>query len=253
MKQIFSIAKFSIVENISNRIFNGFIFFGLLIIFSTVLLKELSLYEGVRVIKDTGFFLIEFLVLLIAIYVSSTQFLKEKQERSIYLVLTKPVSRGMYIVGKALGMIGLILLNIVIMAVILIGIMLWEKQPIGIEYFYTFLFMFYKLSITAVLGIMFSVFSESFVTANIFTFSVYIAAHGIEEIKKIADKLTTPLYKWIVEGIYYALPNFRVLNYKDYLKPNEVPIDLLQITSYSVAYMTIAISIAILVFHKRKL
>ncbi len=62
MKQILSIAKFTIKENISNKVFNGFIFFGMLVMFGTVVLKEISLYESVRVITDTGLFLIEFLI-----------------------------------------------------------------------------------------------------------------------------------------------------------------------------------------------
>ena len=44
MKQLFSIAKFTVKENISNKIFNGFVFFGILVIFTTVVLGNYSLF-----------------------------------------------------------------------------------------------------------------------------------------------------------------------------------------------------------------
>lgn len=107
----------------------------MLVIFTTVVLKEISLYESERVIMDTGLFLIEFLILLMAVYISSTMIIKHKNEKSLYLVLTKPVSRSMYVTGITFGIIGTILINLIVMGVILCGVIFWQKGNIGIDFF----------------------------------------------------------------------------------------------------------------------
>ncbi|BDU49568.1 ABC transporter permease [Haliovirga abyssi] len=251
MRQIISIAKFTIKENIFNRVFNGFIMFGVVLILATSVLKDISLYEESRVIQDTGLFLIEFFVLLIAIFISSNQFLKDKKEKSIYIVLTKPVTRGMYIVGRLLGMILSILLNIAIMGGILFGIVIWQHGKIDINYIYMLTAIFYKLSIVASIGVFFSVISDSFITSNIFTFSVYILGHAVLELKMLGDKVSNPIYKWILDLLYYILPNFRVLNYRDYLTPEKF--DFVNLTLYTFGYIFVITAMTNIIFQNRKI
>lgn len=251
MKQVWSIAKYTLKENISNRIFNGFIFFAIFIMFMTVALKEIALYEDIRVIRDTGLFLIEFFMLLITVYTSSTQFLKEKKEKSIYLVLTKPVSRGMYVTGRVLGITLTVFLNIAIMGLILMLVLLSQKAKIDSGYFLSLLFMFYKISILASIGVLFSVVSDSYVTSNIFTFSIYVISHATYELKLLIDRLETPAYKIFAEILYRIMPNFRILNYKDFLKNTDV--NVWQISLYSLGYFMLIVAITSILFSKKRL
>lgn len=251
MKQVLSIAKYTLKENISNRIFNGFILFAVFIMFMTVALKEIALYEDIRVIRDTGLFLIEFFMLMITVYSSSTQFLKEKKEKSIYLVLTKPVSRGMYITGRVLGITLTVFVNIFMMGIILMLVLLSQKASIDSGYFLSLLFMFYKIAILAAIGVLFSVVSDSYVTSNIFTFSVYVLSHATYELKLLINRLETPAYKIFAEILYQVMPNFRVLNYKDFLKATDI--NIWYLTGYSAAYFTIIVAVTAIIFYKKKL
>ncbi len=251
MKQLYAIAKFTLKENISNRIFNGILFFGMIVIFTTVVLKEISLYDSAKVIKDVGITLIEFFVLMMTVYISSTMIIKHKNEKSIYLVLTKPVSKSTYVSGINFGIMGTVLLNLLLMGVVLFGVLLWQKGDTGVGYLYSMLFIFYKLSIITSIGVLFSIVADSVVTANIFTFSMYIIAHAVLEIKMLAEKIENPLYKYILEGVYYILPNMRVLNYKDYLK--DIEPNILKITVYVIGYIAVTIALSNIIFSKKKI
>ncbi|OQY08600.1 MAG: hypothetical protein B6I28_04650 [Fusobacteriia bacterium 4572_132] len=251
MKQIIAIAKFTIKENISNRLFNAFIGFGLFIMLSTVFLNEISLYEGARVIYESGLFLIEFFVLLISIFTSATLVLKDTKEKSIYLVLTKPVTRNMYILGKVLGLIVTVFLNVAIMGGILFGILVFQKAQVDIKYMYALIFIFYKLSIIIAIGVLFSVLSDSVITANIFTLSIYILGHAVYELKMLADKMNNILIKSLLEAFYRVLPNFRVLNYRDYLQ--NIEIDFGKMTLYVVGYIMIVVVITNLIFKNKRI
>ena len=251
MKQLYAIAKFTLKENISNRIFNGILFFGMMVIFTTVVLKEISLYDSAKVIKEVGVALIEFFILMMTVYISSTMIIKHKNEKSIYLVLTKPVSKSTYVTGINFGIMATVLLNIILMGVVLFVVLIWQKGDFGAGYFYAMLFIFYKLAIITSLGVLFSIVADSVVTANIFTFSMYIIAHAELEKKVLAEKVENPLYKYILEGVYYVLPNMRVLNYRDYLK--EIEPNIFKVTIYVIGYIAVTIAISNIIFSKKKI
>ena len=54
MKKSFAIGKYIVKENLSNKILNGFIIFAIVILFGTLLLKELTIFNGEKIIKDIG-------------------------------------------------------------------------------------------------------------------------------------------------------------------------------------------------------
>jgi len=253
MKQLFSVAKFTLQQNISNKIFRGFAFFALFVILIIVSLKEISIYESNTVIQDTGLALIEFFVLIMTVYISASQFIKDKNEKSIYLVLTKPVTRSMYITGTVLGIIGVIFINVFAMGTILMAVLLWQKWQFTMWFIYALLFIFLKLAILAFIGVMFSVLSYSIMSANIFTLCVYIAAHGATYIKEMADKQENPIFKIIFDGMYYILPKYNTLNYRDILKVDTINLDFTMLTMYVVVYSFIVLMITNFVFMKRKI
>ena len=167
MNKILTVAKYTLKENISNKIFNGVLLFGGIVLLATQMLNEIALYEGERVIRDTGLFLIEIFVMLVTVYISATQVLKAQKEKSIYLVLTKSVSKEGYIAGSVVGMIYTVAFNVAAMGILLF--MMMGGGDLG--YLVSLIYVFYKLAIIVGVGVLFSVVSESFVTSIIFTIS----------------------------------------------------------------------------------
>ena len=153
MKQLFSVAKFTVLQNISNKMFKGFAMFALFIILVIVSLKDIAIYESNTVIMDTGLALIEFFVLIMTIFISASQFIKDKNEKSIYLILTKPVSRGMYITGTIFGILAIIALNVFSLGMILMFVLLWQKWVFTNWFIYALIFIFLKLGILAFIEI----------------------------------------------------------------------------------------------------
>ena len=80
MKKSFAIGKYIIKENLSNKILNGFIIFAIIILFGTLLLKEMTIFNGETVVKDTGIFLMEFFIFLVTVFSASTYLISQKLE-----------------------------------------------------------------------------------------------------------------------------------------------------------------------------
>ncbi len=251
MTKIFTLAKYSFKENISNKIFNGIMMFGGILIFATMLLDEIALYEGVTVIRDTGLFFTEFMLMFIVVYLSSTCVLKAIKEKSIYLVLTKGVRKEDYLAGTLLGMIYTIFFNVFVMGCVL-GTLIWKMGGrLDYELLISFLFIGLKLSLLSAVGIMFSVVSESYVTAILFTVSTYIAGHGLLELKEVAEKVKGSLFEVVLNVLYTVLPKFHLLNYRDYLDGTQVSLWFL--VGYMVLYVTAVLFIATLSFSRKRL
>lgn len=251
MKKAFSIGKYIVKENLSNKILNGFIVFAGLLILGTMVLKDLSIYKSDMVVKDSGIFLIEFFIFLVTVLSSSTYIIRDHKEKSIYLVLTKPVSRTEYIYGNLIGNILLIGIYTIIMTILLQGALLVTGTSFNLMDIISLIFIFIKISILASIGIFFAIIADSYVTANIFTFSIYIISHFTKDLVAIADKTSNFLVKGILNILYYILPRFSLLNLKDIIVPVEINYVLL--LSYSLVYIFIITQITALIFEKRKL
>lgn len=251
MLKSLSVAKFIYKENLSNKVFNGILFFASILILGTLALKELALYDGAYVVRNTGLFFIEFFVFLIAAFISSSYIIRDHKEKSIYLILTKPISRDQYIIGVIVGHILIIISYVMIMGIFLIGLLIFIKSPIDIDILISYLFIILKISILVSFGVFFSTISDSFVTASVFTFSFYGISHIAYELQLMADKMKDGITKYFIKMLHYILPRFYMLNYRDII--GQVKYDYITSIIYSICYLTIVSILAILCFKKRKL
>ncbi len=247
MHKILTVAKYTLKENISNKIFNGVLFFGGILLLATKMLDEIALYEGQRVIEDTGLFLIESFIMLVTLYISSTQVLKAKKEKSIYLILTKAVSKGSYIAGSILGMIYTVAFNVASMG----GLLYIILGSVDRSFYLGLLYIFYKLSILVGIGVFFSIVSESFVTSIIFTASTYLLGHALLDLKAMGEKLSGTIYEYIIDGLYLVLPRYHLLNYRDYLAGQGI--DVLTTSIYVMAYLVAVSSVTSIIFSRKRL
>lgn len=251
MRKSLSIGKYIVRENLSNKILNGFLIFAGIILLGTLMMRELTIYRSDMVVKDSGLFLIEFFVFLVTVFSSSTYLIREHKEKSIYLILTKPVSRTEYIFGNLLGNIFMTTIYIVIMTVFLQLILLYAGSTLLPGDLLSILFIFLKLSILASLGVFFAVISDSYVTANIFTFAVYVMGHFTTDLMLLAQRSESIFLKGIFNTFYYILPRYNILNLRDYLV--KVEINYLAIMLYTLSYIIITTLITSFLFEKRKL
>ena len=77
----------------------------MLLIGTGVLLSTLSYVERDRILQDIGFAAIRFFGVAIAIFVGIGLIHSEVDRRTIYTILSKPISRGEFLLGKYVGLV----------------------------------------------------------------------------------------------------------------------------------------------------
>lgn len=105
MLKIWAIARTTFKEAIRNRILYILLVFALLLMASSGVISDLSIAAHDRIIKDLGVFGISAFGLLIAVFVGISLIYNEMDKKTIYTIISKPINRNHYILGKFLGLL----------------------------------------------------------------------------------------------------------------------------------------------------
>jgi ABC-type transport system involved in multi-copper enzyme maturation permease subunit len=106
VKQIVNIAVNTFRETIRDRVLAVIVVFALLMIAAGLWLGSISLGEQGRMIKDFGLVAVTGFGLIVAVFVAAGLVHKEVEKRTVYVLFSKPVSRGAFITGKYIGLCG---------------------------------------------------------------------------------------------------------------------------------------------------
>ena len=132
MRAISTVAINVFRESVRDRVPYNLVLFSVLLIASSYLLGQLTAGQDVKIVKDLGLAAISVFGLFIAIFIGIGLVSKEVERRSIYALLSKPVSRPQFIAGKYLGLVLTLAVNITVMVValyIVLGYLSCRKQP----------------------------------------------------------------------------------------------------------------------------
>ena len=136
MKQLFSIALATFREAVRNKILYSILVFAGALIVVAVAMSGASLSQDARVISDVGLFALHFFSDVIAIFIGVTMVYQEMERKTVYNILSKPVSRHTYFFGKFVGMAITLAVQLGIMTAALLAVMGVRGDPIGALFFY---------------------------------------------------------------------------------------------------------------------
>jgi ABC-type transport system involved in multi-copper enzyme maturation permease subunit len=211
---------------------------------------------------------ISFAGLLLSFFVSTQLMAKDIDKKTIYIVLSKPLSRSQYILGKYLGLLFLVTVCTLILSLIALGGLSLSHHLYG-EYFGQFRMDIFIIAIfgewlvfALVNGLIlfFASFSSSGFLTLLFSISVYIIGETVEEVHRYiqsatADIMMAESVSFLISGSRYLFPNFSLFDMKTQAAHGisvSLPY-LLSITAYAVGYVGILLFLSTLIFEKREL
>ena len=256
MKKIMAIGEYTVKENIRHKIFYTIFVFALVIIASSVLFSMLSGEEETRVILDVGLGAIEIFAFLSAIFAAVGLVLGEMENKSVSLILVRPVRRFEYIWGRYCGILSISLFNILLMSSGLLFLLFIKGWTFDFRLLLAITFIFLKVVIISALAILISLISTSPISSISATFFLWILGHVTDHLKYLNHVLLEEGVKITIflKAIYYLLPNFQYLNVKDYIGyPNPLAgATIFWQVAYSLAYASVAIWLSVLVFSRKE-
>ncbi len=224
MSPVFAIAKVTLVEQLRNRLYLIILFFGAAMLLASVLLGTLAPGHSVRVIFDVGLVMLELFGLVTAVFGAVTLVLQELESKTIYLLLTRPLKRSTYIIGRFVGLLAAVAITMLSMAVLHVLIMV--AQPTHFKIFTqgwsfavmypTLVFMSMgKMLVTAAVALFFSLFATSQVSALVFTGCFWVAGHFLSELSFLIEKSAAGFTAKLFHFAANIFPNFQYFNFRD--------------------------------------
>src|SRR5215210_1751593 len=119
-------------ESVRDKVLYNLVLFAVLLMGVSFLLGQLTAGNEIKIIKDLGLAAMSVFGLFIAIFIGIGLVSKEVERRSIYALLSKPISRHQFIAGKYTGLVLTLSVNVTVMAVALYTIlayMVWAAYP----------------------------------------------------------------------------------------------------------------------------
>jgi ABC-type transport system involved in multi-copper enzyme maturation permease subunit len=192
---------------------------------------------------------------LIAIFIGVGLVFKEIDKRTIYNLLSKPVNRHEFIIGKYLGLCLTLLVNSIVMIVGTELALLYVNRgftPLCLSILPAAYLIFLELMLVIAMALMFSSFSTPMLSA-LLSFAFYVIGHFSGDLRLAAQITESSFTRAVVTVLYYVLPNlsnFSFIAPASYgvIAPGKL---IISATIYALIYISILISAAVLIFRNR--
>jgi ABC-type transport system involved in multi-copper enzyme maturation permease subunit len=256
MNRVYYIALNTFREAVRDRVLYNLVAFAVLMCGTAILVGQISFGIEKLVVINLGLTAVSLFGVVISIFIGIGLVSKEIEKRTLYTLLTRPVRRWEFVVGKFLGLVGTLFVNTFFMAIGVLGALLYVahhfEKPDGWVLVAVYFIVLQFVIVTA-LALLFSSFSSPLMSA-VFAFSLFIVGAFAEDLRGFAG-MTRGITRWIATAAAYLVPNFSALNVITSVA-HQQPVSgqlILYNTAYALIYATMAICGAVLIFERRNL
>ncbi|MCI0471612.1 MAG: ABC transporter permease [Candidatus Aminicenantes bacterium] len=251
--KIYAIALNTFKEAVRNKVYYLLIVVGVLFALSSYVMSLLTIGDKVKVIKDIGLASINFFCVLIAIFSGINLVFKEIERKTIYNIVSKPISRSSFILGKFSGLALTLAVALAAMGAIFFIFLFISTGEFDARIVFYFILLYFELLIISAVSILFSSFSTP-ILSSIFTISIYLIGHISWTFNEFKHLLTGGFKKIVAYLFYYIIPNLEKLNIKNSIVlENRFSGDILFTSMlYAVCYISAILILAVLIFNKKE-
>jgi len=237
-------------ETVRDKLLYSLIAFAGLVIAASLLAGSVSLGQDVRVINDFGLTAMLVFLLIITLFVGTQLVFREIERKTIYLALTKPISRDQFYLGKYLGLCLTILVAAVMMAVLFLGVLYFKTKGVSVSAVWAIGFLVLEAWLLTAVGLLFSSFASP-ISSAVYTFCLALIGHSSTSIWTIAQKSPVAL-KGILEFVYYVFPNLEKFNLRNEVVFNFRPdaVQVIAVLGYFLGYTLVVLFLGGLIFRR---
>ena len=211
--RIVHIASNTFREAVRDRVLYNLIAFALLLSGAAIFVGQISIEIERLVVINLGLTAVSLFGVVIAIFIGIGLVSKEIEKRTLYTVLSRPVRRWEFIVGKFFGLAGTLVVNTFFMAIGVFAALLYVAHKFSgpdALILVALYFIVLEFLIICALALLFSSFSSPLLSA-VFAFSLFVIGSFAEDLRGFAG-MTHGVTRWLATGAAYLVPNFSALN-----------------------------------------
>ncbi|MFC1671799.1 ABC transporter permease [Planctomycetota bacterium] len=263
--RITAIAVNTFREAVRNKVMHAILGLALTVILCSKAMAWVSAGEDAKVMIDLGLAAITLFGVIVALFSGANLLYKEVEQRTSYLILSKPLRRYEFIAGKYLGLVLVLCACSVIMSIVHAGYLTififfspeFAQGLVSLQYIalvQAYFLIFLELCVIAALGVFFSAISSPVFSA-VATFGAFFVGHGLRNLKDLTEVVESPFGDAALKIMYWVLPALFYFDMKHqaaYAQPKDLG-SLLWCVVYALFYCTVILGLTCAVFRKRQL
>lgn len=254
MKKALLIAKYTFKEIIKSKILLNVFLLGIALFIVTYVAYNFTYGEPSRVALDFGLGILSLSSVAIALFIGVGLLSEELKNRTVYMIISRPVPRHSFILGKIMGLIGVLIVNILLLSILTLLCFFFTGGEYSSLISWTILYTVLDAIIVLLLVSFFSLLTSPILSV-IFTIGLYISGHAIDAAKATTFAKNAPGLEEVISLYQFILPAFHKLNIKDFVlyKQNLEWSFLVSTFGYGVLYALFLVFVSIVVFEKKNI
>jgi ABC-type transport system involved in multi-copper enzyme maturation permease subunit len=252
MKKTLIVSKYTFIEVYRSKVMLSILFITLGLLTVSYVASEFAYGAPAKVALDFGFGLTSISNLIMAIFIGSTLLSKEIENRTLYMILSRPISRTSFMLGKVIGLSSVLVINTILLSLVSVGIYHYLGGQINSLMFWAAWFSFIEAFIIMLFSILFSLITSN---AIIYTMTAWIVGHSLSATFKILFAKNNSFINYTLKAVAFLIPDLEKLNLKDLLlyEQNLSTTYLLRAQVYASLYVAAVLLIISFLFKNKNL
>ncbi len=253
MQTLSAVFSYTLKEHVRHKAWLSAALFGLVLLGGALVVSALGADERARLMLDLGLAAIEAIALISVVFLTVNLILAEIESRAIFLILSHPVRRSDYLLGRFLGTVAAVALGMAAMAamhVLLLRVYGWWEPG---RYLVALACVLGKTAVMGALSLLLSLTLTSEAAAMAFAVFLWMLGHFSSEMRFLADRSGSAFLKTALVAFSHAAPDFAHFNYRDFWHGPVPPSGWLGWAAvYALAYTGACLALSIQVFDQKE-
>jgi ABC-type transport system involved in multi-copper enzyme maturation permease subunit len=252
MAKIAAIALNTFRESVRDRVLYNLVLFVLLLVVASIVMGRIAIGQEAKLVVDMGLSAMTVFGLLIAILLGIGLVSKEIEKRTLANLLSKPVRRSTFILGKYAGLCLTLAVQCTVMGAAVTLALLYAGDRSPGRLWPAAVLIFLELAILTGVALLFSTFSSPALSA-LFTLLVFLIGRWSPDLKLIAGTSASVSARTIGRALYHLLPNLANFNFiNETAHGQSAPAQLVAGNAiYAAGYIAALLAASVLIFERR--
>ena len=287
LSRVLAIALNTFTQLVRMKVFYFLLIFSVLIIGANLLFLNFTFEQELKILQDVSFGAMTLFASIFSIVGTALLIPKDIEDRTLYTILTKPVPRFEYLIGKLLGILFLVAVSLVLMSILFFAVLYMRQhgilaeetnqfrgqptpeqlsslketifsQGLRLELINGVIAVFLKASVAAAIALVVSTFASS----TLFTIIVSLVIYFIGHAQSMALDYYFPegdmhgaLQRFFAGIVAIIFPNLQMFNVVDGIVSGQsVPVNVMfRLTGLTGFYLCIYSFVSWILFAKKEL
>ena len=265
MRTISLIAVAVFKESVRDRVPYAMVVFAMLLMAASYLIAQMTAGQDMKIIKDLGLAALSIFGLFIAVFIGIGLVSKEVEKKSVFGMLSKPVSRTQFVLGKYAGLVMTLAVNLGVMTIAYYAVLYymylnsspaaqagWPAPAMDPRLLIAIGLIFAELMLVTALALFFSTYSSPLL-ATLLTIGLWVAGHFNADLRNFETVVDSAAVAAFARALYYVLPNLAPFDVKAEVVYG-MPVAMrhvLYTVAYAIVYITTLLIAAVAIFRRR--